>query len=567
MTEEKIVIYQLLPRLFGNKNTHPIPNGSRTQNGCGKFNDITNKALAEIRKLGANYIWYTGIIEHAITQGYPKENIPNGNPLIIKGKAGSPYAIKDYYDVNPDLAVHVSNRMNEFHDLVKRTHKNGLKLIIDFVPNHLARAYESDKKPENIDDFGKNDNPNKAFSPSNNFYYIPNQKLELPKEQVSRFSNSSYFEYPAKATGNDQFSANLNQNDWYETVKLNYGVDYTKQHATHFSPIPDTWLKMKDILLYWARKGINGFRCDMAEMVPVEFWKWAIATVKQEFPEIIFIAEIYRPELYESYIRQANFDYLYDKMGLYDTLKAVIRSELPAKSISNCWKNLHGLDQYMLRFLENHDEQRIASRFFAANAQKALPAMTALTCLHKGPVMIYFGQELGEAAEGESGFSGDDGRTTIFDYWHVPEHQKWMNSGLFNEDLLSEKQIQLRKSYTLLLKLAQFSAIQKGEFYDLMWQNTDFKKFDSNKIYAFLRHTKNQVLLIVCNFDDKKQFPHVIIPSHALEILNVPRPMRMSFRDIFSEHLSQISSEELIHKGIKLKIDAYGSSIWEILST
>jgi glycosidase len=564
MKKEKIIIYQLLPRLFGNKTTNLVFDGSRNENGCGKFKNISNKALSEIKRLGVNYIWYTGIIEHAIVQGYPEHDIPNGNPLVIKGKAGSPYAIKDYYDVNPDLAENVANRLGEFQDLIDRTHQIGMKAIIDFVPNHLAREYKSDQKPKSIKDFGDDDDTSLAFSANNNYYYLPNQELQLPNELISKHSASTHREYPAKATGNNQFSAYPNKNDWYETVKLNYGIDYLNGNTHHFDPVPDTWLKMKDILLYWAKKGVDGFRCDMAEMVPAEFWNWVIGSVKNEFPELIFIAEVYNPKLYEIYIRKGKFDYLYDKVGLYDTLKSVIRNEQPAHNISNCWQSLNGLDRHMLRFLENHDEQRIASQFFAGKAEKAIPAMLVSTCLHKGPAMIYFGQEVGEAAVGESGFSGNDGRTTIFDYWNVPEHQKWMNSGLFNDELLSQSQIKLRKAYADILKLGQEPAIKNGAFYDVMWQNTDFHFFNSDRLYAFLRHNQEQRLLVICNFDSQIQFPHVKIPSHALEIMKIPRPISIMFEDKLTGYSTKIGSEELISQGLKLEIEAYGFFILEM---
>lgn len=565
MNKEKIIIYQLLPRLFGNTTNQLKLNGSRSENGCGKFNDITDLALQEIKALGINHIWYTGVIEHAIAQGYPEHNIPNGEPLVIKGKAGSPYAIIDYYDVNPDLAENVSQRMEEFQALINRTHQNNLKVIIDFVPNHLAREYKSDMKPEGISDFGENDDTTHAFSPANNFYYLPNEELHLPDDLKNKFPNNNYHENPAKATGNDQFSAYPNSNDWYETVKLNYGIDFMNEHSSYFDPIPDTWHKMKDILLYWAQKGVDGFRCDMAEMVPAEFWNWVITKVKSEFPEIIFIAEVYNPNFYETYICQGKFDYLYDKVGLYDTLKGIIRKEKPAREISNCWQSLNNLDAYMLRFLENHDEQRIASSFFAGDAEKALPAMLLSTCMHKGPAMIYFGQEVGEAANGASGFSGNDGRTTIFDYWTVPEHLKWMNSGKYDGKLLSAEQNKLRQVYADILKLGKQTAISEGEFYDLMWQNKDSAFFNSDIIYSFLRHSNEQKLLFVCNFDSQIQHLHLKVPSHALEVMDIPRPIKIKFRDLLSNYTCEIGSEELIEQGVKLIVPAYNSLVLEFV--
>lgn len=564
MTTIKPIIYQLFPRLFGNKNTKLTINGSRSENGTGKFNDISTKALQEIKNLGITHVWYTGIIEHAIVEGYPDHEIPNGNPLVIKGKAGSPYAIKDYYDVNPDLAENVDQRMQEFQDLVARTHKNNMKVIIDFVPNHLAREYHSDVKPKDISDFGINDDNSVGFSPSNNFYYLPHEHLHLSDEIKNRFLNLDYQEYPAKATGNDQFTTCPQINDWYETVKLNYGIDYQDNHSLHFDPIPNTWIKMKEILLYWAKKGIDGFRCDMAEMVPVEFWHWVISKIKLEFPDVIFIAEVYNPYLYETYIKTGKFDYLYDKVGLYDTLKGIIRGERPARDISQCWQSLNNLDEYMLRFLENHDEQRIASSYFASDPFKALPAMMLSVCIHRGAAMIYSGQEFAETGMKKSGYSGTDGRSTIFDYWNLPEHQKWMNEGKFDGKLLSDQQKQLQNSYQSILKYAQLPAIVSGEFYDIMWQNTNSTIFNSDKVYAFLRHTETQKVLIICNFDTNTQHVQVKVPTHAMEIMEIPRPIELHFTKFNSNEEIKISSEEVAEKGLSLNLLAHQYLLFEI---
>ncbi len=319
---EKIIIYQVFTRLFGNAKVPAKQNGSITENGCGKMADFTTKALNEIKKLGATHIWYTGVIEHATQTNYGRFNIRPDHPAIVKGKAGSPYAIRDYYNVDPDLANSVPDRMKEFSNLVKRTHKAGLKMIIDFVPNHVARQYHSESKPEGVADLGENDNTEMAFSPSNNFYYIPQTQLEGAFD-LQQGASEPYREYPAKATGNNRFDAWPNVCDWYETVKLNYGVDYCNGGSCHFNPIPDTWIKMRDILLFWASKEIDGFRCDMAEMVPVEFWEWAIPQVKAQYHGILFIAEVYNPNQYYNYLNRGQFDYLYDKVGLYDTFRAI----------------------------------------------------------------------------------------------------------------------------------------------------------------------------------------------------------------------------------------------------
>ena len=315
---DKMIIYQVFTRLFGNNRIPTRVNGSIHDNGCGKMADFTTKALNEIKKLGATHIWYTGIIEHATQTSYADSGITPDHPAVVKGKAGSPYAIKDYYDVDPDLATKVPNRKQEFQNLVNRTHKAGLKVIIDFVPNHVARQYHSDAKPQGVTDLGENDDTHLAFSPQNNFYYVPGTPLQGHID-LHQNAPTAYEEMPAKATGNDRFDAWPAQNDWYETVKLNYGVDYLGGRSCHFDPVPDTWVKMRDILLYWAATGIDGFRCDMAEMVPVAFWHWAIPQVKEAHPALIFIAEVYNPGEYRNYIHEGHFDYLYDKVGLYDT--------------------------------------------------------------------------------------------------------------------------------------------------------------------------------------------------------------------------------------------------------
>ena len=559
----KPIIYQILTRLFGNTTEDCKFNGNRDENGVGKMNDISEKALSEIHKLGITHIWYTGIIEHALVKGYPDYDIPDGNPLVIKGKAGSPYAIKDYYDVNPDLAVDLGRRIEEFQDLIARTHQWDMKVIIDFVPNHLAREYYSDKKPNTVDDFGKNDDCSIAFDQNNNFYYRPNEYLVLPDELLQVYPQTNYYEYPAKATGNDIFSAHVSRSDWYETVKLNYGVDYLKNRNKHFDPIPDTWIKMEQVISYWAAMGVDAFRCDMAEMVPVEFWNWLIPLAKSKYPDLIFIAEVYDPGQYDNYIDKGKFDYLYDKVGLYDTLKNVIQGRCWASAISQSWQELNGKDACMLRFLENHDEQRMASSYFAGDPWKAIPAMIVTATLNKGPMMLYFGQELGEAAEGASGFSGDDGRTTIFDYWRVAEHQKWMNHGKFDGGQLRASQRELRNCYHDIIALAQKDAVVNGEFYDLMWCNPHSDEFDHSKHYAYLRHSKNQNLLIVTNFDDRPRKIRLRIPEHALKLMGIPKNTSLSL-EVIGAKQETITCEEFANNGKEFKLSKWGYFVCEI---
>lgn len=552
---EKIFIYQVLPRLFGNNKNVNKENGTLDENGVGKFSDFDNKALKEIKKMGFTHIWYTGVLEHASKTDYSEFGITKDNTDVIKGNAGSPYAIKDYYDVTPDLADTVENRIQEFEALIERTHKNGMKVIIDFVPNHVARQYKSDAKPKKVKDLGADDNVDLAFDPDNNFYYLPNQKLEL-----SFIQDSTYEEYPAKVTGNDCFSNYPSVNDWYETVKLNYGTDYQKGKTNCFTPIPDTWLKMKEILLYWTSKGVDGFRCDMAEMVPVEFWNWVLPKVKAKNKLLIFIAEVYNPSLYKSYANPGLFDYLYDKVDLYDTLRDVICGYKPTSEITYSWQRIEGLQEKMLNFLENHDEQRIASDFFAGNAMKGVPGMIVAATMNTNPVMIYSGQELGERGMDKEGFSGVDGRTTIFDYWSVDSIRKWRNDGKYGNAGLTEEQINLRKLYTQLIHIAsEEDAIINGHFYDLMYANYNNDKFDSTKQYAFLRSGKKEFILVLANFDIKPVDISVYIPTDAFEYIGIDPLKITKATELFSKKSITFNVE--LDQYLDLNINAHSGKI------
>jgi len=517
MNDGKMVVYQVFTRLFGNLESNLVQDGTIQQNGVGKFSAFTNAALTKIKELGVTHVWYTGVIEHATQTDYTAYGIRKDHPGVVKGKAGSPYAIKDYYDVDPDLAENVEERMREFEYLVKRTHEAGLKMIIDFVPNHVARQYHSDAKMAYVEDLGQKDNTGKSFDPNNNFYYIPGQPLQL--HFGDRQADFEYSEFPAKVTGNDHCSASPGRNDWYETIKLNYGVDIMNGYTRHFDPVPDTWHKMLDILLFWVDKGIDGFRCDMAEMVPVEFWHWAIAAVKKH-REVTFIAEIYNPAVYRDYIYYGGFDYLYDKVGLYDTVRDVMCNHAPASQITHCWQAMEGIQEHMLNFLENHDEQRIASTFFAGDAKPGIPGMIVSAAMNVNPVMIYNGQELGEKGMDAEGFSGLDGRTTIFDYWSMESMRKWINGRKYDGALLDSESKQLRVFYTrLLTSCIHEPVIAQGDFYDLMYANTNNEWFNPHRQYVFMRKFANEVLLVVVNFDSTPQNVRVKIPAEAFTTL------------------------------------------------
>lgn len=502
---KKIMIYQLLPRLFGNKQQNNIPYGTIEQNGSGKFADISDQALDGIKELGTTHVWFTGVISHATLTDYSSDGLPANNANVVKGRAGSPYAVRDYYDLDPDLATDVKSRMAEFEALVARTHKKGLKVIIDFVPNHVARQYQSRMKPAGVRDFGEGDDVHVAFSAANDYYYVPGKDFVVPAPKsgqvtpLAALQHENYTESPAKATGNNVFSERPSVDDWYETIKLNYGVDYQNGATQHFDPAPEVWTKMRDILLFWTNKGVDGFRCDMAEMVPLAFWSWVIPEVKKAKPGLIFIGEAYDPSSYKSFLTAGKFDYLYDKVGLYDGLKKLIRSEDQAdvNDIRKVWQvESAGFGDHMLRFLENHDEERIASAGFAGKAELALPAMVVSATLSGGPVMTYFGQEVGEPGRGAEGFGGEDNRTTIFDYWGVPEHQKWMNGGKFKDGLVGDQQL-LRAYYARLLQLAGSSeAIAAGGLWEIPAGGNMNKR-----MYGYVRYTANQRLLILVNFD------------------------------------------------------------------
>ncbi len=534
---KKILIYQVLPRLFGNMNKKTKLDGTIADNGCGKFTDFTEERLAEIKNSGYTHIWYTGVIEHATKTDYSAHKIAVDHPAIVKGRAGSPYAVKDYYDVDPDLATNVDKRMSEYEDLIARTRKAGLKIIMDFIPNHVARSYKSDAKPHGVRDLGADDITDVRFDRDNNFYYLPGEML-CAQFDMKGEAKEEYVEYPAKVTGDDYYANNPGIYQWYETVKLNYGRDYTNGNRLDIHPIPSTWNKMRDILLFWAKKKVDGFRCDMAEMVPTEFWEWVIPQVKEKYPSIIFIAETYNPAQYRDYIFRGHFDYLYDKVGLYDTLRAIAECKASASAITGCWQRLDGLAPSMLTFMENHDEQRLASSHVLGDAVKGRPAMFVAATVSNAPTMVYFGQELGEPAVGEQGFSGDDGKTSIFDYSVVPSVQRKLNG----KSTKAEKD--LEKYYSTLLRICRDNeCISNGIFYDVMYVNYENASFDHHREYAYVRRSDERVLIFVANFSDEKKNNLINLPQHMFEHLGIQQ--------------GKVSATELMSgKTVKLELSA-----------
>ena len=546
---DKVIIYQIFTRLYGNRNTTRKEHGTIADNGCGKMADLTPKALKDIAAMGVTHVWFTGIIRHATQTDYSKFGIPRQHPAIVKGKAGSPYAITDYYDVDPDLAVDVEKRMAEFEALVQRTHDAGLKVVIDFVPNHVARQYHSICKPAGIVDLGEDDNPRNGFDPQNNFYYCPGERFS-PYFDLYHGEEEPYLEEPAKATGNDHFDKSPSQTDWYETVKLNYGVDYYAGGVGHFNPTPDTWYKMTQILLFWASKGIDAFRCDMAEMVPAEFWRFATKAVHEEFPDIKFIGEVYNPYDYRRYLLNG-FDWLYDKVGMYDTMRSVICHHAPASAISRAWQQTDDIRDHMLYFLENHDEQRIGSDFFAADGRKGVPAMIASVLMQQNPFMLYAGEEYGERGMDREGFSGNDGRTTIFDYWSIDTLCRAAQKKLTDV----EKQLFDIHKKTMLIARKE-KAVSDGVFFDLMYVNGHLERQ-----YVFLRKAGDDILLVAVNFDDQEVDIDVHIPAHAFDYLKMNEGPVMATDLLTKEKLGMMLLKD---SGVRMMIGARGGRVWKM---
>lgn len=544
--KQKTVVYQIFTRLFGNKNSKNIPWGTIEDNGVGKFNDVSDQALKEIKDLGVTHVWYTGVPHHAVIRDYTKYGISNDDPEVVKGRAGSPYAVKDYYNVNPDLAVNPANRLQEFEALIVRTHKAGLKLIIDIVPNHVARKYEGKNNPEGVRDFGADDNVLVEYDKNNNFYYIPNTPFELPdgitplNGELNPLIDGRFEEFPAKWTGNGSRLAKPDKNDWYETVKVNYGVrpdgtkDFpllpsgfeTKSYQDHFDfwkdkEVPSSWKKFRSIAEYWLVKGVDGFRYDMAEMVPYEFWSYMNSAIKMKRPDAFLLAEVYNPKEYRNYIHLGKMDYLYDKVELYDKLKEIVQGRSQTDAITAIQNGLADIEHHMLHFLDNHDEQRIASSEFAGSAEKGKPLMVVSATISSSPTMIYFGQEVGEAGNENAGF-GTRSRTSIFDYVGVPNHQRWMNGGKFDGGQLSATEQELRDFYKRLLNFTLKSSALTGQYQEIHSVNNTSTNGYLPEMYSFVRWSETQKLIVVANFSSSKnsQF-ELIIPKEIIQKWNL----------------------------------------------
>ncbi|WP_261837040.1 alpha-amylase family protein [Vibrio ishigakensis] len=535
MSHQKFNVYQVFTRLFGITNTEFQPWGTAQQNGVGKFSDFTDKALQEIQKLGITHIWYTGVPHHAVIADYAEFGINNDHPSVVKGRAGSPYAVKDYYSVNPDLADNPAKRLQEFEQLIERTHKSDMKVIIDIVPNHVARRYEGKNNPEGVTDFGAEDDTNVVYHRDNNFYYIPEQGFELPDipQEFTPLGGEAhpdlvepFKEFPAKWTGNGSRLAKPELDDWYETVKVNYGIkpdgnkdfdelpaDYAeKDFKEHFEfwkdkSVPSSWIKFRDIALYWLDKGVDGFRYDMAEMVPVEFWSFMNSSIKMKNPDAFLMAEVYQPDLYRDYIHLGKMDYLYDKVDLYDTVKLIMQGKASTATIDPIQQQMLDIEHHMLHFLDNHDEQRVAHPEFAGDAELGRPAMLVSALLSSAPTMIYFGQEVGEPGFEDAGF-GKPSRTSIFDYIGVPHHQRWMNQGEFDGGQLTKQEKQLREFYQELLTFSLQCKSLTGDFEPLYPHNQGSLGEAADQVYLFARTSEDnkEFVIAATNFSTEQSY-------------------------------------------------------------
>ncbi|MCE1198167.1 MAG: alpha-amylase family protein [Marinilabiliales bacterium] len=533
----KMVIYQVFTRLFGNQKTLNKPWGTIEENGVGKFADFTPKAIREIKALGATHIWFTGVLHHDVIRDYKAFGISEDDPDVVKGRAGSPYAIKDYYNVDPDLAVDPTKRLDEFRAIIKRVHAQGLKVLIDIVPNHVARNYHSIFNPPGEKDFGAEDDKKVVYSKNNSFYYLPGDSFKVPAfppdarplgGEKHPLADGKFSEFPAKWTGNGSRLAQPRIDDWYETVKINYGVspeghkDFEtlpegfdrkswEQHYSFWSgkDVPLTWKKFRAIALYWMHEGVDGFRFDMAEMVPVEFWSYLNSTLKHANPSVTLVAEVYNPDLYRSYIRLGKMDYLYDKVAFYDSLKHIMQGKAPAIRLVKVQTDLADIEHHMLHFLENHDENRIASPDFTGNAQKGKPALVVSATISTAPMLIYFGQEVGEKGAEMAGF-GKPGRTSIFDYIGVPAHQRWMNGGAFDGGKLNVEEKALREFYKKVLNFTRSSPALMGSYLELQHVNLNLSARYPATQFTFARWCKGQHLLITASFDPEKDHDFVL---------------------------------------------------------
>lgn len=572
------VIYQLFVRHFSNFTEGGEPWGSKEQNGCGTFAGVNDAALESLARMGVTHLWLTGVLRHATQTAY--EGVPANPACVVKGRAGSPYAVTDYFDVDPDLAENPAERLAEFRALLARCRRWGMTPVIDFIPNHVSRCYRSTVKPEAC--FGRGDNTSVFFERDNSYYYLAPQcsdwHMQMPDGEFEPERGCG------RVTGNNAETWSPSSYDWYETVKLNYGSDYRHgAYAANALPgilapheaVPRTWRLVDTVLAYWQEMGVGGFRCDMAHMVPLPFWRWVISNSRLRDSSVFFMAEAYNDhmKLCDTDVNEAlfncGFSGVYDGEA-YQQMRSMYEGGTWANDLDRFNRHEHPRFWGGVRYLENHDEPRLAAPGFWGGRGGAVvrALMAAHYCSASGPVLVYNGQEVSERAEGPGGYGGDNGRTSIFDYTNLPRLQRWTNGGKYDGALLTEAEKSLREDMVRLLPLLQHPALSEGAFYGLNWANQETPNFGRNEgdsasgrhLYAFLRHNSKAraTVLVVCNLSpDVAADTWVHIPQHAIEWCRC-RSQVCAFRNMLHPEapVQKASCEQLVTEGLHVQIPA-----------
>ncbi|MDE7119115.1 MAG: alpha-amylase, partial [Muribaculaceae bacterium] len=242
-------------------------------------------------------------------------------------------------------------------------------------------------------------------------------------------------------------------------------------------------------------------------------------------------------------------------------LRDVQCHNVSAAKITDCWQRIDGIGNRMLNFLENHDEQRFASQQYAGAADRVLPSLIVSSMISTAPFMIYAGQELGEPAADAEGFSGADGRTTIFDYWSVPTLRRWLNHGKADGGASYPQERNLRGIYRQVLNLLNSEkALSQGEFFDLMYVNFNNQQFSPHRHYAFMRRHKNEVLLIAVNFSDQSAQVAINIPALALEMYGI-KPGTRQATELLTGRKAKITIDS--STPAETHLAPWGAAIWK----
>jgi glycosidase len=298
----------------------------------------------------------------------------------------------------------------------------------------------------------------------------------------------------------------------------------------------------------------------MAEMVPVEFWSYMNSAIKMKYPDTFLLAEVYNPTVYRDYLQLGKMDYLYDKVAFYDTIKHIVQGHGSTDNIPQIQNDLSDIEHNMIHFLENHDEQRIASPDFAGSAIKGKPAMVVSTTISSAPTLIYFGQEVGEPGAENAGY-GRPSRTSIYDYIGVPNHQRWMNEKKFDGAQLSEDEKELRDFYKRLLNFTINSTALMGNYEEIHSYNRANTENYNHRIFSFVRWSDLEKLIIVSNFDAKQTYEFELkLPKNIIQEWNLKDGKYKMTDQIYNQYSNELIVKDGIGS-IKLKIDPLASYI------